>query len=46
VIIRANDSGNWLRIKDVASVADTFKDEDVINKTLGSRSINLVVLKK
>jgi len=46
VIIRANDSGNWLRIRDVAEVKDTFKDEDIINKTLGTRSINLVVLKK
>lgn len=46
VIIRANDSGNWLRIKDVARVFDTFKDEDIINKTLSTRSINLVVLKK
>jgi len=46
VIIRANEAGNWLKIKDVARVADTFKDEDVINKTLGTRSINLVVMKK
>ena len=46
VIIRANDSGNWLRIKDVARVSDTFKDEDIINKTLGTRSTNLIVLKK
>lgn len=46
VIIRANDSGNWLKIKDVARVSDTFKDEDIINKTLGTRSINLVVFKK
>ncbi|MFH1790898.1 MAG: efflux RND transporter permease subunit [Candidatus Omnitrophota bacterium] len=46
VIIRANDSGNWLRIRDVARVVDTFKDEDIINKTLGTRSINLIVLKK
>ncbi|MFC1590558.1 efflux RND transporter permease subunit [Candidatus Omnitrophota bacterium] len=46
VIIRANDSGNWLRIKDVGSVIDTFKDEDVINKTIMTRSINLIVLKK
>jgi len=46
VIIRANDSGNWLKVKDVARVEDTFKDEDVINKTLGTRSINLVVMKK
>ena len=46
VIIRANDSGNWLRVKDVARVVDTFIDEDIINKTLGSRSINLVIVKK
>jgi multidrug efflux pump subunit AcrB len=46
VIIRANDAGNWLKIKDVARVQDTFKDEDTINKTAGSRSINLVIFKK
>ena len=46
VIIRANDSGNWLRVKDVAEVKDTFKDADVINKTLGTSSINLIVMKK
>ncbi|MBF0216865.1 MAG: efflux RND transporter permease subunit [Candidatus Omnitrophica bacterium] len=46
VIIRANDSGNWLAIRDIAAVADDFKDEDVINKTRGTRSVNLVVLKK
>ena len=46
VIIRANDSGNWLKIRDVADVEDTFKDEEVITKTLGTRSINLIVMKK
>ncbi len=46
VIIRANDIGNWLRIKDVANVRDTFQDEDVINKTSGTRSVYLVVVKK
>jgi multidrug efflux pump subunit AcrB len=46
VIIRANDSGNWLRVKDIARVADSYKDEDIINKTLGTRSINLTVQKK
>ncbi|MBU1656992.1 MAG: efflux RND transporter permease subunit, partial [Candidatus Omnitrophica bacterium] len=46
VIIRANDSGNWLRVKDIAIVKDTFKDEDIIYKTWGARSINLVILKK
>jgi len=46
VIIRANDAGNWLRIKDVAKVSDSFKDESIINKTLGTRSVNLTVIKK
>ena len=46
IIIRANDMGNWLRIKDVAEVIDSFKKEDIINKTLGTRSINLIVMKK
>lgn len=46
IIIRANDTGNWLRVKDVAEVKDSFKKEDVIYKTLGTRSINLVIMKK
>ncbi|MEA3305726.1 MAG: efflux RND transporter permease subunit, partial [Candidatus Omnitrophota bacterium] len=46
VIIRANDAGNWLRIKDVAGVRYDFEDEDIINKTYGRRSINLIVIKK
>ncbi|MFH1854590.1 MAG: efflux RND transporter permease subunit [Candidatus Omnitrophota bacterium] len=46
IIIRANDAGNWIRIKDVAAVDDSFKKEDIIYKTLGTRSINLIVTKK
>lgn len=46
VIIRANESGNWIRVKDVATVTDTFEDEDVIFKTNGNRSINLTVIKR
>jgi len=46
IIIRANDAGNWLRIRDIAEVKDSFKKEDVIYKTLGTRSINLIVMKK
>ncbi|MBU4312692.1 MAG: efflux RND transporter permease subunit [Candidatus Omnitrophica bacterium] len=46
IIVRANDSGNWLRIKDVAEVVDSFKEEDTINKTLGTLSVNLIVMKK
>jgi len=46
VIIRANDSGNWLRIRDIAKIKDSFKKENLIYKTLGTRSINLIVMKK
>ncbi|MBF0253201.1 MAG: efflux RND transporter permease subunit [Candidatus Omnitrophica bacterium] len=46
VIIRANDAGNWLRVKDIAVVDDSFKKEEVLDKTWGKKSINLVVLKK
>lgn len=46
IIIRANDAGNWLKIRDIAEVKDSFKKEDVVYKTFGTRSINLVVMKK
>ncbi|MFC1703580.1 efflux RND transporter permease subunit [Candidatus Omnitrophota bacterium] len=45
VVIRANDAGNWLKIKDVARVSDTFEDEDVIAKINGERSVSMVVVK-
>lgn len=46
VIIRANDAGNWLKIKDTACVRETFEEEDSINKCGGKRSISLVITKK
>jgi len=46
VIIRANETGNWLKIKDVARVRFSFEDESVINKSFGTRSINLTVIKR
>jgi len=46
IIVRANDAGNWLRIKDIAVVKDSFKKEDIIYKTFGNRSINLLITKK
>ncbi|NQT46098.1 MAG: efflux RND transporter permease subunit, partial [Candidatus Omnitrophica bacterium] len=46
VIIRANDAGNWLRVKDVAVVKDGYKDENLIHKTRGTQAINLVVTKR
>jgi len=46
VIIRANDLGNWLRVKDIAKVSFAFEDEDLINKSLGMRSVNLIIVKR
>lgn len=46
IIIRANDAGNWLKIRDIAEVKDSFKKENIIYKTLGTRSVNLIVMKK
>ncbi len=46
VLIRANDVGSWVRVRDVAIVRDSFEEETVINKTMGTKSITLTVLKK
>ncbi|MFC1658539.1 efflux RND transporter permease subunit [Candidatus Omnitrophota bacterium] len=46
VVIRSNTEGNRLMIKDVATVLDTFEEENIINKTEGTRAISLVVVKR
>lgn len=46
VIIRSNDLGNWLRVKDVAQVRHTFEDETEITRAEGARSITLDVVKR
>jgi len=46
VIIRANDQGNWLRVKDIAAVRHTFKDEEMTHRVLGTRAISLVLYKR
>ncbi len=46
VIVRANEQGNWIRVKDIARVIDTFEDESTILRTMGKRAIDLVVIKK
>jgi len=46
VIIRANDIGNWLRVKDVARVVPAFEDEDRFYRTEGTRALRLVLVKK
>ena len=45
VIIRANDSGNWLKVKDVARVRKTFEDETTLAKINGDRATAMVVVK-
>ncbi|MGE0267591.1 MAG: efflux RND transporter permease subunit [Candidatus Omnitrophota bacterium] len=45
VIIRANDSGNWLRVKDVAKVKESFEDPTTIAKVNGENASAMVVVK-
>lgn len=45
VVIRANDAGNWLKIKDVARVVDTFEDETRVAKVDKKRAAAMVVVK-
>ncbi|MCA9398896.1 MAG: efflux RND transporter permease subunit, partial [Candidatus Omnitrophica bacterium] len=45
VIIRANDSGNWLKVKDIASVRETFEKEVTVAKVNSERATAMVVLK-
>lgn len=46
VVLRASDSGHWIAVKDIASVEPGFEEETIINRTNGTRSINLVIIKK
>ncbi|MBU1122056.1 MAG: efflux RND transporter permease subunit [Candidatus Omnitrophica bacterium] len=45
-VIRANDLGNWIKVKDVAVVRQTFEDDIILNKSLGSRAVTLTVIKR
>lgn len=46
VIIRSNDLGNNVRVKDVAVVTDGYKDEEMYMRAQGQRSILLEVKKE
>ena len=46
VVIRANDAGNWLKIRDVGKTVDTFEDETRIAKVNGRRTLAMVVVKR
>jgi multidrug efflux pump subunit AcrB len=45
-VIRANDAGNWLKIKDLANVRHTFEDEIETSRVEGTRAITLIVIKR
>ncbi len=45
VIIRANDSGNWLRVGDIAKVVSTYEDPDELSKLNGKRAVSMIVVK-
>jgi len=45
-IVRASELGNWVPLKNIATVNNQFENETRIYKTQGTRSINLIVLKK
>ena len=46
VIIRSNDAGKFLKVRDVARVVDTFADETRIAKVNGKRAVAMVVVKR
>lgn len=45
-IIRSNDAGNRLKVKDLAHVRHTFEDEIEMSRVEGTRAITLVVIKR
>lgn len=46
VVIRANDSGNWIRVGDVAHVEERIEEQTILQRTDGGRSINFLIVKR
>jgi len=46
IIIRTNADGKYLQLKDIASIKETFEEQEIIYKTDGKVSINLTPKKK
>ena len=46
VPVRANVAGNYMTVGTVASVRDSFAEEQTINKSRGQRAIMLTIIKK
>ena len=46
VIIRSNNAGKKIKVKDVAKIVDGFRDRTLISRTNGKNSINLIVKRR
>lgn len=46
VLLRANEGGNWVQVGDVAEVKEGFEEGQIIQRTDGSRAIDLMIIKK
>jgi multidrug efflux pump subunit AcrB len=46
VVLRANELGHWVQVKDVAKVTNSFEPHKIIHRTDGHRAINLIAVKK
>ncbi|MFH1829148.1 MAG: efflux RND transporter permease subunit [Pseudomonadota bacterium] len=46
VVLRANELGHWVQVKDVAKVSNNFEPYTTIHHTDGKRAINLIAVKK
>jgi len=46
VVLRANELGHWVQVKDVAKVSNDFEPWKIIHRTDGHRAINLIAVKK
>lgn len=46
VIVRSNFSGKNLKVNDIATIDNTFKKQEEINRTNGQEAINLIVKRK
>jgi len=46
VVVRSNDAGNVLKVKDLARVVDTFEEPNRITKVNGEEAIAMVIVKR
>ena len=46
IVLRANERGHFLQIKDLATVTDTFEPISIVHRANGRRAINLIAVKK